>query len=268
MRKFMNLVYLEVNRIAKLFFIALATYFAISCIWVFCSARGYMKSIVQSAQQGNMSVAKYLESCGAVPYQGRDILVGNYGLTTGAVFMMILIAIYAFLIWYRDWFGSNKTIYSLLVLPVNRMKIFGAKVLTIILMGCSVVSTFLIGAAASLYIDKAVLDKVIIKDVTLLDTFSAAIDITAYLKTDIVLLSLCVICIIFLLVLLERSFKIKGIILGAIIAAVYVALNVVVATSMYLYTGEKIQLIAVIQIVFLAISITYSNHLIKKKVAV
>lgn len=268
MRKFMNLVYLEVNRIAKLFFIALAAYFSISCIWVFCTARGYMKSIVESAQNSNMSIAKYLESCGAVPYQGRDILSGNYGLTAGAVFMMILVGVYAFLIWYRDWFGSNKKVYSLLVLPVNRMKIFAAKAVTIILMGCSVVSTFLIGIAASFYIDKAILDKVIIKNVTLLDAFSAAIDITAYKKIDIVLFALCAICVIFLFVLLERSFKIKGIILGIVIGAAYLVLNGVVATSMYLYTGEKILLIAVIQLVFLAASIVYSNHLIKKKVAV
>lgn len=269
MHKFFTLVHLEVNRIAKLFFIAMGSYIVLTMINAVYFSRNIMSRLKNEATSKNMSLTQLMNSDSvSYTFDERGMLSMSSVLTAGIIFILILLAIYAFVIWYRDWFGSNKTIYSLLMLPMDRMKVFGAKFLTIFLMGCAAISTFIIALAADYLIVTVVMDKAVLGDMTFISLLNEVINITLYKKSAIVLFAISAICLIFLFTLLERSFRVKGIIIAAVIAAVFLTVNYITVVYDHLYPIEKIIIINILQVINIALTTAYSRFLIKNKVSV
>lgn len=268
MNKFLSLLYCEVNKIGKIFFIALISLVSFSSIAAFINAKNDMNGWMAFAINQNSTVSELVKSGEISRISNRDMIVGNGILLCGAIFLMLNVFVYAFIIWYREWMGNNKTIYSLLTLPIDRMNVYMVKLITVILMGLSVASTFIIGLIATFYIQKAVYIKEVFSEVTLLGCIGSLFYQFIHLKLLLILTCISMVTLIFILILLERSFKIKGIFLGVFVSLSFIALIIFIAQNRYLYTVEKISIICVLDVVSILLSIIYGRYLIKNKVTV
>ena len=176
---------------------------------------------------------------------------------------IVLVLLYAIQIWYRDWFGESKYIYRLLLLPGGRAKIFFAKWTSLALVIISFIGLQWVVIQLSY-----VLFNWLIKD----NYRASSFDIPMALKqlytmnvVDlllIVLLSLFVVSFLFMLVLLERSYrKVKGLVF--IILEVAFLLLVTVG-SMYVIEKLDIFLSQEISVIMMAVFVLYFVYMIWK----
>ena len=176
---------------------------------------------------------------------------------------IVLVILYAVQIWYRDWFGESKYIYRLLLLPGGRAKIFFAKWTSLALVIISFIGLQWVVIQLSY-----VLFNWLIKD----NYRASSFDIPMALKqlytmnvVDlllIVLLSLFVVSFLFMLVLLERSYrKVKGLVF--IILEVAFLLSATVG-SMYVIEKLDIFLSQEISVIMMAVFVLYFVYMIWK----
>ncbi|MFS0783969.1 hypothetical protein [Bacillus sp. 1P06AnD] len=194
------------------------------------------------------------------------------------VLIILGLLIYTFLIWYRDWYGKNNVAYTLLMLPGNRMNLFFAKVVSIIVYFlCAVVIQM-----AMYFIVNPIFKWIIPVSGRLDGTLRSwigndplfyiivPVNVTNFLFLYILGISLLL--VIFTGILLERSYGMKGIILTALyvlIAFGFIILPFVIHSMVItLYPAEMKIIYAISVIVIIVSAIAISTRLINKKVTV
>lgn len=186
---------------------------------------------------------------------------------------------YIFFIWYRDWFGKNTFIYRLLMLPTARIQIFLSKGVSILLMVFGFVAIQLI----LLPIESVILKWIVPLDYRI-DMTAGEIIQNSYLQTlipstfiEFVLYygaGIMAVFIIFTAILFERSFRLKGVLLGAIFVGLVVLvffspiLIMEIMQTYYLYPIEIFILEIILGLVVIGASIWTSHFLLKKKITV
>jgi len=174
-----------------------------------------------------------------------------------------LVLLYAVQIWYRDWLGESKYIYRLLLLPGSRAKIFFAKWTALAL----VIISF-IGLQWAVIQLSYVIFNWMIKD----DYRTASLGLSQTLKQlytmnlvdvlVIVTLALFIVSFLFMLVLLERSYrKTKGLLF---IVLEVVAIVVIMVGSMYVIETLDIFLSQEISAIMVALFVLYFIYTIWK----
>lgn len=205
---------------------------------------------------------------------------------TGSLWFMGPIALciaalifYVFFIWYRDWFGKNTFIYRLLMLPTARIQIFLSKAVSILLMVFGFVAIQLM----LLPIESVILKWIVPLDYRI-DMTAGEIIQNSYLQTlipstfiEFVLYygaGIMAVLIIFTAILFERSFRLKGVLLGAIFVGLAVLvffspiLIMEIMQTYYLYPIEIFILEIILGLVVIGASIWTSHFLLKKKITV
>ncbi|AWZ48797.1 hypothetical protein C3495_08245 [Clostridiaceae bacterium 14S0207] len=157
---------------------------------------------------------------------------------------LLVIFLYAIIIWLGEWIGNNKTIYTLLMLPISRHKIILSKFSAIFLLG----STYL-----SLHIGTLFIDNIILKNLIPKEVFFSMNPIKAFLERNYrcnifpynlvdfnmyILIIIAIVFLIFSCVLLERSFRWKGLILGIVLFGSSILLYGLVPEKFYFFTDE------------------------------
>ncbi|OZU88924.1 hypothetical protein CIL03_07840 [Virgibacillus indicus] len=186
---------------------------------------------------------------------------------------------YIFFIWYRDWFGKNTFIYRLLMLPTARIQIFLSKGVSILLMVFGFVAIQLM----LLPIESVILKWIVPLDYRI-DMTAGEIIQNSYLQTlipstfiEFVLYygaGIMAVFIIFTAILFERSFRLKGVLLGAIFVGMTVLvffspiLIMEIMQTYYLYPIEIFILEIILGLMLISVSIWTSHFLLKKKIAV
>ena len=174
-----------------------------------------------------------------------------------------LVLLYAVQIWYRDWLGESKYIYRLLLLPGSRAKIFFAKWTALAL----VIISF-IGLQWAVIQLSYVIFNWMIKD----DYRTASLGLSQTLKQlytmnlvdvlVIVTLALFIVSFLFMLVLLERSYrKAKGLLF---IVLEVIAIVVIMMGGMYVIETLDIFLSQEISAIMIAIFVLYFIYTIWK----
>lgn len=177
---------------------------------------------------------------------------------------VVLVILYAVQIWYRDWLGESKYIYRLLLLPGSRAKIFFAKWTSLALVIISFIGLQWVVIQLSF-----VIFNWMIKDDY---RATATLGLSRTLKqlytmnlSDVlvfVTLALFIVSFLFMLVLLERSYrKIKGLLF---IALEVIALVVIMMGSTYVMETLGIFLSQEISIAMITIFILYFVYTIWK----
>lgn len=270
MRKFMKLVDIEINRVFKIFLPTLLVYMVLGIGNSIIMANNTMTAIKDKAKIAGIPLEKYLKS----PQYGRcsikSILDGNMIIKFGIVIIIVAVIIYSLIIWYREWFGNNKTIYTLLMIPLNRGKMYIAKFLTIAIMLLSSISAFILTLTGFYMINKKMIPKDAIETYFLKDIIGNSGQFSKVFSNKMLFLIavLAVISLIFLFCILERSFRLKGLILGLILVGIVLASTIFIITQKNLYYIEKKWLIMCIYSISIIGSIIYCNYLLKNKVAV
>ena len=192
----------------------------------------------------------------------------------------IVLVLYIFMIWYKEWFGRNTFAYRLLMLPTSRMNVYFAKLSAIVLFVFGFVAlqlviiplqmaTFLAMIPSELR--QAVTFGELVRDEQLLNLFLPTYFIEFILYYGAGIMGVIV---LFTAILLERSYRWRGIVAGVLYSAA--ALFLIIAPlginenwlSFSLFPSEILLLQVLIGIGIIAISIGFSSFLLRKKVTV
>jgi hypothetical protein len=192
-----------------------------------------------------------------------------------------VLVIYVFLIWYRDWFGRSTFIYRLLTLPTARRNVYFAKATAVLLLILILISFQLILLPLEEWLFKLVVPSDLWEPSTFTDAILAnqafawviPLDGSRFLVS--IGLGMAGVFALFGAILLERSYRVRGILLALLYLAacltivIYPLLTLGIdQTYSYLYPYEILLIELAIIIAVTLLSIWMSLRLLDKKITV
>ncbi|WP_174731369.1 hypothetical protein [Mesobacillus harenae] len=277
MKNYLKLVNFEFNRIAILFSALLGITFVAQIVGVIVQSRSYLSMANEKIYDEMMSKAQFLEIFGQMSFLQIARSVWFMG---PIAFCIAGVGFYIFLIWYRDWIGKNTFIYRLLMLPTTRLNIFYSKITNILIMTFGLVAFQLIIIPIEMLVMKVMVPNEFRRDMGVNEIVSSMPELGIIIPTSIVELILyygagmLVVSILFTAILMERSYRWKGIFAGLIYSAVAA---VVLISPVFLhefvlngffYPIELLILEIVMGLIVLALSVWLSGFLLKNKITV
>ena len=274
MNKILSLYNIEFKRIYKLYFALIGALFIGNLAGLAISIKNSVEKIsTDNKLPMNLSI---LKSNIGYEFVNTFTVVDIYIYGTIALGIAVLMCLlYALIIWYRDYYSRSKTIYTLLCLPQPRFNIYLSKLITIVVMIYgAIVSQFvfwylnltivknLAGIQSPIFLN---IFKNMMHNVETINIVSA--NIVEFLMVDIIGVILAVV-VIFTSVLIERSIKKVGVMLGLL----YIALSIF--GYLYLVSLSRLLLINLLHFhigyyVFLFIvSLFLSHYLMNKKISI
>lgn len=273
MKNYIKLVNFEFNRFFKIYLVLIALTVVVQLVGAIYEGFNYVDFAREMMQAQMITMEDFVRDYG--PMSIYSFIKTIWFLGPVAICVVTLL-IYSLFIWYRDWYGKSTFIYRLLMLPVERIKIFFAKVTTIFLCVLGLVSLQYV----LLFLEHAILERIVPGPLFVNLPISSLLNfdflVILYPPTFIEFLlyygtGLVFLFVLFTMILLERSFRLKGIFLAACYGAV--ALTLILAPLIindgvggYLFPMELF-LIEVFLIVFIGfVSVLLSGYLLKNKV--
>ena len=277
MNRFGKLLNFELKRFVKIYFVLIGITIASQIIGVIAISRGYLKMANEEIYEQGISMAEFIEWNGMmsmVKVIGSMWFMGPIALCVAALIF------YIFLIWYRDWFGKNTFIYRLLMLPTARLNVFLAKATSIMMMVIGLVSIQLL----LLPVESRILKMIVPKDFRVDLPATEIISHSDYLQIlipqsfiEFILyygVGFMAVVILFTAILFERSYRVKGIVLGVLYGSLAVILffsplfvNESIAVNFF-YPLEVLLLEIVMGFIIIIGSILLSKFLLKSRVTV
>ena len=277
MKSYLKLVNFELERFIKIYLVLIGLTIISQIAGVIVKSRGYLSEANQAINVDSMSKEQFLEQFGQM----------SMGLFTQSLWFMGPIALCiaalifnCFFIWYRDWFGKNTFIYRLLMLPTARLHVFLAKVSTIFLLVIGLISIQLLLLPLASMILKFIVPIDFRLDMGISEIISNSRYLLILIPDSFVQfminygIGFMAVFIIFTAILFERSFRLKGILLGivysvlSIIVFLFPLLLEIFLGVNYLYPTELFVIEIILGIIVICASIWMSNYLINKRVTV
>ncbi|QHT60360.1 hypothetical protein GXP70_10680 [Paenibacillus lycopersici] len=279
MNRYLKLVHWEVTRLWKLL-AALALITALlQCAGIAYETHKYIGQVNDHVELSKSTIAAYVQTNGKLPFTQ---MIGRAGLWMYAPIALCIggIALYIFLIWYKEWFGKNAFIYRLLTIPTARGNIYFAKLTAILVFVSSLVafqimllplerSLFAAVGGDELFAGSSIYDAVQynrLLSVLIPPTFT---DFVVYYGTGTIAVLIC-----FTAVLLERSYRLRGI-LAAAIYMVAICLFMTIPlwlpghlTVNYFYDSELFFIETALGVIVGAVTVWLGLRLITRKVSV
>ncbi|SNT09414.1 hypothetical protein SAMN05444672_106141 [Bacillus sp. OK838] len=278
MMRYLKLVNFEINRFSKIYISLLL----ITLVSQFAGVIIVTKSLLNNAREiisrEKLSEATYITQYGG----GIDFThIANTLWFLGPIALSaVALIFYIFLIWYRDWFGKNTFIYRLLMLPTSRLSIYLSKATAIFLMVLGLIAFQIIilpmeNALFNSYAPESLL-KMEMSTFAIAKLNSVLNLVIPGTFTQFLFyygIGLMIMSILFTAIMFERSFRIKGIILGlvyvGISAAVFLApVFVMESGNFYFYPNEILGLQLALGIILTGLSIWLGSWLLKNRVTV
>ncbi|EQK43532.1 putative membrane protein [[Clostridium] bifermentans ATCC 638] len=274
MNRILTLYNIEFKRIYKLYFLLIGTLFIANLAGVMKTLYDSVKRIsLENNLPMNIDILKTNLGYSFInEFTKNDIYVyGSMALGVAILFCLL----YATIIWYRDYYSKSKTIYTLLSLPQPRFNIYLAKLIMVIVM--------IYGAIACQflfwYIDLNII-KILagISSPNFANVYSNMMQsvnqinvVSAYLL-DFLMIDLfgviLAVVVIFTGVLIERSFKKVGVLLGVGYILITIIGYVFIIGLDSGILGNLLLNHIMYYIVLLMVSILISYRLINKRVCV
>ena len=226
--------------------------------------------------EGNLITMHTLKSSEGLEYINTYI-VGDLGSMTkmAMAFAVLLCLLYSLVIWYRDYFSKSKTIATLLMLPQKRFNIYISKFLTVIMMIFGIIASQFLFWFIDLVIIKIILNvntegflnvfKTMLVQQNMISNlvFNQPID---FMMVDILGVILAV-TVLFTGVIIERSFRKIGVVLGSIYVAASIGIYIYVTVSYCTYSDILLKAHLLYYILMFIVSILVSINLLNKRVS-
>ncbi|WP_368645570.1 hypothetical protein AB4027_00475 [Alkalibacterium putridalgicola] len=274
----LKLTNFELERLSKLLFTLMGLTLLINLVGYVYTPMQHMGKINEYIAQNSATPQQALDTFGRFSFYdvtqtlwiAGPIAIGVSGLLFYAVF-----------IWYREWFGKNTFAYRLLMLPVSRMTLYFSKLITLFFGIFTLIATQMI----SLFIGYPIVSAIIES------TYSAEIGLMESLRMNFLFIYLfplepgyflvingigmILLLVLFTVILMERSFAVKGILLG--IGYAVCSLSIVLfplslpdlLKNNYILYDSELMIIEIVLITIVgAVSLLLSRHLINKKITV
>ncbi|MFJ7976459.1 hypothetical protein ACIQZI_12260 [Peribacillus sp. NPDC096379] len=278
MKSYVKLVNFEVNRFIKIYASLLIITLLSQCIGVIVISTGLMKRAHEVMFEQNLSEKAYLHQFGGFDFTHISSTLWFIGPIALCIAALIF---YSFLIWYRDWFGKNTFAYRLLMLPTARISLYFSKATAILVLIFGLLAFQMI----LLPLENALFESLIQENF-----LQTSMDVSSILQSNGILgiiippyfsdllisygIGIMFVFVLFTSILFERSFRLKGIVLGILyfIAAVLLYLSPLFIigneTMPVLYPEEIFAIFLVLGIFIIGVSIIIGNWLISKRVLV
>lgn len=276
MSQYLKLVNFEFNRFIKIYASLIAITIVSQLTGVIVLAKKYLNNATKVMLEQSISQGTFIEEYGTFSFE--NLIFSNWFI--GPIMLSIVgLLLYVLLIWYRDWFGKNTFIYRLLMLPTARINIYFAKATTIFLMVLALVSIQLILLPIESRLIKWFVPIGFRTDMSLsemigynyLSVFLPGSFIEFIIHYGI---GFMVVFIIFTAILFERSFRIKGIVIGFIYCVLSLGLFLspmimtIIKQKIFLYPIEYFLLQVVLWVLVTGMSIWVSRFLLNKKITI
>lgn len=278
MKDFLKLIHYEFARL-RFFYLSLM---AVTLLLQFGGLILFVRRTVEQIQEimviRSLSPAQYAEEYHLVSF--FDYTEYSLWFIAPIALCVTALLIYVFLIWYRDWWGKNMFIYRLLMLPNPRMYLFGAKLTVILLAVLGLVAFQMLILPAEQKVFDWLMPMDFRQDISFNEIILNHMILSILIPNtffDFVLsyaAGACGVILIFTAILMERSFRWKGIVAGIIYCAaacVVFFLPMILAESTsesYFYPIELFWMTVGTGILITAVSIWLSFYLLKNKVSV
>jgi hypothetical protein len=237
--------------------------------------RNYMNSVHrQMAVRGFRNYSEYREA-----FRGGDsfhsfVSFAEPWFSGPVVLCAAAMMVYVLFIWYRDWLGKNTFIYRLLMLPTERLNLFWAKLTAIMAFVLGLIAFQIVLLPVHLWLFRQIIPPELgisenifdfVRNHRLLQILIPSTFPEFLVSYGIGLTSVTV---AFACVLIERSFRLKGV-FGAILYAAACGTALLAPNfSDRLYPLEAFWLRLGIGLVLLAVSVALSWLLLKRKITV
>ncbi|MFP7332214.1 hypothetical protein SFC23_02475 [Shouchella clausii] len=271
--RFLSLLHFEWQRVSKVYFCLFGLVSAIQLIAIYVLASTKTANLTNEALITNVPLEQIAES-----YSIRwDSLYGGLPII-GSIMMAIAIMLaYSLLIWYRDWFSKNNVITRLLMLPINRAQLFAAKLLLLFLLVLGLVALQIVLVTIGNKIIEAVVPSELflapLSMAQIMQTnrlFSLLIPLDPFVFVLAYGLGFAFLTALFSAILLERSFRVKGALLGALYLAFVFWLNSFFFISdlySHVFPSEALLIAVATGLTTIVLSSWLSIYLIRKKVS-
>ncbi|WP_409296728.1 hypothetical protein V1498_02430 [Peribacillus sp. SCS-26] len=275
--RFLKLLNFEISRFIKIYVSLLVLTVVVQFAGVLILSNKIVNNAEKIMKEEMISLQQYLQNYGKTNFSS---IMESLWFLAPIMISAAALLLYLFLIWYREWTGKNTFIYRLLMLPASRMNIYFTKALTILLMVLGLVALQLAILPLEISFFKAIVPadyRVNLDMKTLIYSNPATMILIPPTFMQFLLHyggGIMAVFVLFTAILLERSFRIKGIILGVIYCAGALALIVlplfyaVMKGEMLLYPSELLLLEVLLGLIVCGISIWMSARLLNKRVSV
>lgn len=274
MKNYINLVNFEVNRFMKIYVVLVVLTIISQVVGAVAMSVDFTNYAQETMQKELLTASQFVEQYWAFHFTN---FIYSGWVKFSIVFCIAVLMIYVFFIWYRDWFAKNTFIYRLLMLPTERRTIYFAKLTTIMLFVLGLIGLQIVLVQLGQLIVTGIVPANLRNDLPLHVVFSQDLLYWLYPKTllEFILLysiGLLFVAVLFTCILLERSYRLKGIFFAIIYAfiscAVFISPIVIHSASRYFYPLEVIGLEIAAGVIILAVAIGIANHLLKYKIKV
>lgn len=276
MNNILTLYDMEFKRIYKIYFTLIGILLASNIGATLFSISIYSVPSRTSDIEGNPITVNVLKSEEGIRYIYEYLIGDLTSITKMAVaFSVLLCLLYSLVIWYRDYFSKSKTIATLLMLPQKRFNIYISKFLTVIMMIFGIIASQFLFWFIDLVIIKIILNvntegflnvfKTMLVQQNMISNlvFNQPID---FMMVDILGVILAV-TVLFTGVIIERSFRKVGAVLGAIYVVASIVLYIYVTTSYGIYSDILLKVHLLYYLVMFIVSTLISINLLNKRVS-
>lgn len=274
----LNLTAFEFDRISKFLYALIGITLVSNFIGYISAPSIYVSRVNEFMQNEAATSQQALEMFGRFSFY--DTLTTVWLIAPVALGISGLL-IYSMFIWYREWLGKNTFAYRLLMLPIPRMHIFYSKLIIIFLSIFSLIAVQTISLFIGFQIVSAVVPGEWIGNITFMHSleahpyFSFILPVSLTNFISILGSGFVFILVLFTVILMEKSFSIKGI-AGGVAYAIFCLITVifpmilsdVVQNNYLFYDSELIGMIITLMILISVLSLFISRYLLNKKITI
>lgn len=265
------------NRFSKIYISLIVITIISQLTGVYILSKNYLNQAHETMYARNMTAAQYVSEWGEMSYYRITQSIWVMG---PIALCIVALLFYIFLIWYRDWYGKNTFIYRLLMLPTSRLNIYLSKASAIFLMTLGLVAVQIILLPIGAQILKWTVPIDFRMDMSMqemIDTFNMLTIIFPRTFTNFIIhyaIGFMVVFVLFTAILFERSFRLKGFILGVLYSAfagVLLLLPVMITAILqkpFLYPIEYFIVEVILGLIVITMSIWISHYLLNKKITI
>lgn len=278
MKNSLKIINFEWNRFIKLYSILFGLVFVFQMIGLMLTVFSYTASIRLEVGKNNMSTESFIDMYGTF---GLDNLGYSILFLAPIAISIAALLFYVPFVWYRDWFARNTFIYRLFMLPTSRMNLFFAKLATIMVGVLSMVAYQLLLLTIYKEVIKWIVPSTYRNDQGIVGTVMESSYLSVMLPSGVMEfivaygLGISLVIVIFTAILMERSFRLLGIVMGAVYvpAMVFIFFIPSIVVDLYfngfpLYRSELFIINVVMWLLITVGSLWISSYLLKRKVTV
>ena len=270
MNKILTLYDIEFKRIYKLYFGALLAFIAFNIGVVFVMLSDVVSAVANKLQT-NKSIQLLQKASAARMIRERYIDRAFTFICMALVVAIVICLIYGFIIWYRDFIGKCKTAYTLFMLPNNKFDMYIAKLMTVVFLIYGVIIAQVLSWIVSILIVTS-LTTVTLSQIVEVINHRMIFEMLGFMKFDFISFIMIniigviiTVIIIFTGVIIQKSFKKVGIVLGISYIFIFAITNFFVVAYKS-YSGQLLIYQGICYLITALISIVISYRLLNKKI--